>query len=234
MVLSTSTSYLEICSLYPAHEDVNQLLYPASQGTIILRQKFMPSKYLAKPMCNNFIEFTPHYCRGRLPVAFVFSAPGAEEAHAIRPIAGETGVNLDTALLTLHAAMPHVFSSENRYEYRITNAIKEPLAVSRGDRVSEASNSKVCSSVNIARVLEDIDGSSIVILCGRKAQLLSSSITTSGRVVLHACHAGNKALNTKYKLESYWDATTAAARRERRTELWAHSVLAELSRKSKA
>lgn len=96
-----------------------------------------------------------HHSQGRLPVAFVFSVPGAREKFASCPVAGATGENLSFALEHLHAELPAVFSSTDRYAYRITNAYSKPIAKSLGDASSEASDSQVQAPENIARVLRE-------------------------------------------------------------------------------
>jgi len=70
-----------------------------------------------------------HFWQGQLPVAFVFSVPGAHEKTTGRPVAGATGVNISFARQHLHAELPAVFSLTDRYAYRITNAVVCPFAV---------------------------------------------------------------------------------------------------------
>jgi uracil-DNA glycosylase len=59
---------------------------------------------------------SPHFCRGNIDVAFVFSAPGDEERRQGRPVAGDTGTNLELALVQLHSALPMLLSSVHRYD----------------------------------------------------------------------------------------------------------------------
>ena len=64
---------------------------------------------------------SPHFWRGDIALAFMFSAPGDEERRQGRPVAGDTGTNLELALGHLHSALPMLFRSVHRYDYRITN-----------------------------------------------------------------------------------------------------------------
>jgi hypothetical protein len=168
---------------------------------------------------------SPHYNKGRLAVAFVFSAPGARELADEKPIAGEAGKNLDFALEYLHAVRPSEFESTDRYDYRITNAFAKPLARSIGNGTSEAKPTQVLEPGNVARVLKELRGCRLVVLCGRRAQLLSQAISQSGRKVLHACHIGNRALITTYKGAKGTAAASPRERRQLRAKLWAKELL---------
>ena len=117
-------------------------------------------------------DVQPHYSKGELSIAFVFSVPGARENSAGRPVSGATGENLSFALGHIHSELPAVFSSTDRYAYRIANAYSKPIAKSLGNASSQSSNKQVQAPENIAKVLHDIGGCSVVILCGLKAQLL--------------------------------------------------------------
>lgn len=167
----------------------------------------------------------PHYWKGELPIAFVFSVPGARENSAGRPIAGATGENLSFALDHLHSELPAVFSSTDRYAYRITNAYSKPIAKSLGDASSQASDKQVQASENIARVLRDINGCSVVILCGLKAQLLADSIRKVGRTVVCAWHTSNQALSNKYRSVEVSSLPDPYVRRQFRAKLWAQEIL---------
>lgn len=173
--------------------------------------------------------FSPHFCRGHLPVAFVFSAPGAEEKSADKPVSGDAGQNLSFALKYLHATNPIAFGSTHRYDYRISNAFASPIAVSLGHKASEASAAQILESANVDRVLKDLAGCTIVVLCGRKSQLLSTHVAATGITVIHAWHTGNKALNEKYKLSADIKYESPTARRRQRAELWARDVLLALT-----
>ena len=93
----------------------------------------------------------------------MFSVPGADELRQSRPVAGDTGENMDIALKLLHERLPDFFKSIIRYDYRITNAFDKPIAVGLGDKMSEATKEEIESIKNVKRVLKDIQGCTHVI-----------------------------------------------------------------------
>jgi hypothetical protein len=173
-----------------------------------------------------------HFCEGHIPVAFVFSVPGAEERRQGRPVAGDTGANLESALSHLHAACPTIFQSVHRYDYRITNAWREPIAVSLGDLASEARKKEILDARNVERVLEDLEGCGLVVLSGRKAQLLSEALRGSGKAVVEVPHVGNRGLKGSYTLGADLRLASAPARREHRVQLWTNDVLSAIPREA--
>lgn len=170
-------------------------------------------------------SFSAHFCRGNLPVAFVFSVPGEAERTQGRPVAGDTGENIDAALICLHALNPALFASVNRYDYRITNAFTNPIAVSLGNAGSEAKNSQIKEPRNVSRVISELDGCDFVILCGKKAKLLLSALATTGKCVIVVPHVGNKGLNNSFSPCSLPTSSSAADRRQKRVEMWAQVIL---------
>lgn len=168
---------------------------------------------------------SPHFWRGRITVALVFSAPGEEELRQGRPVAGDTGTNLELALSHLRAAQPTLFPSSHRYDYRLTNAWPEPLAASLGHRASEARDSQIRDSDNVRRVLHELEGCHLVILSGNKARLLGGSIRGSGRTVIEVPHVGNRGLNGAFGTPPGLRLASPYARREHRVQLWALTVL---------
>ena len=175
-------------------------------------------------------NFTPHYCEGRIPVAFVFSVPGNDEVICGRPVAGATGENLDEALACLSVLAPNVFPSSSRYDYRITNAFSEPRAKNIGNGRTEATKSEILTDSNIQRFRRDIEGCRLVVLCGGRADYLSSKFDGNNISVVHAVHVGNKGLNGKLKLLSDWNKSTPTDRRHERVRLWANQLLQDINR----
>lgn len=169
-------------------------------------------------------SFTPHFCEGRIPVAFVFSAPGNEEVTFGRPTAGTTGENLDKALISLGFFAPDVFCSLSRYDYRITNAFQEPRAKGIGNGRTEATRSEILTESNIQRFRSDLEGCSLAVLCGKSAVLLSSKLERKYISVVHSVHIGNKGLNRKFKLLGDWRKATPTDRRNERIRLWANEL----------
>lgn len=165
-----------------------------------------------------------HYNHGYLPLAFVFSVPGAVESNEHRPVSGATGENLSIALTYLHSWVPHLFESLDRYAYRITNTYVYPIAKSLGYKYSEARKADVVSFENIDRVRQDIVGCSVVVLCGLRAQLLSPYISTTGIATINAWHTSNQALSKKYNTLEIKGIPNATLRRNNRSRLWAKDL----------
>jgi hypothetical protein len=168
---------------------------------------------------------SPHFCRGDIAVAFVFSAPGDEERRQGRPVAGDTGANLELALGHLHSALPLLFRSAHRYDYRITNAWPEPIAVALGHRGSEGYDIQIRNPHNVQRVLQELEGCNLVILSGNKARLLAEAVKGSGRRYVKVPHVGNKGLNGKYAVPADLASASPAVRREYRVRHWADDVV---------
>jgi hypothetical protein len=171
------------------------------------------------------MPFSPHFCKGHIAVAFIFSAPGEEEMRDGKPVAGDSGTNLESALIHLHSAQPTIFPSLHRYDYRITNASSESIAVALGHRASEARDTEIQDPRNVRRVLRELEGCNLVILGGNKARVLAQAIRESGKTVVEVPHVGNKALNGKFKVPDRLKLDSSLARREHRVQLWANAVL---------
>lgn len=171
---------------------------------------------------------SPHYWKGALSIAFVFSAPGAKEVAAGRPVAGDTGDNLNSALRVLAARRPAIFLSVDRYQYRITNSHSAPLAASRGDRYTEPTKTEVLRPENVSRVLSELAGCTLVILCGDRAGWLEKDVRTLGMPTIRVPHVGNIALNRSYRLAPEVRSKRSAERRMQRVACWCDDVLASL------
>jgi hypothetical protein len=176
------------------------------------------------------MQFSPHFCRGHIAVAFVFSAPGEKEVRAGKPVAGDTGTNLELALSHLHLAQPTVFPSVHKYDYRITNATSTPIAVKLGHSASEARDTEIQDPDNVRRVLREVEGCSLVVLSGNKARLLAQDIRESGKTVVEVPHVGNRGLNRSYKkMPDHLKLASPLACREHRVQLWADDVLGAIA-----
>lgn len=168
---------------------------------------------------------SPHFWRGDIALAFIFSAPGDEERRQGRPVAGGTGTNLELALGHLHSALPKLFRSVHRYDYRITNAWPEPIAVALGHGASERSDAQIRDPDNVRRVLQELEGCNLVVLSGNKAKLLAEPVGASGRQYVEVPHVGNKGLNGTYTVPIQLVSASGAVRREYRVRLWADAVV---------
>lgn len=172
--------------------------------------------------------FRSHYCHGILDVAFVFSVPGANESRDGRPVVGQTGSNLSNALRELNLLRSDFFGSTNRYDYRITNAFARPIAKALGDKKSEASIGEVRSPSNVRRVVEELSGCRLVVLCGRRAQLLSDAISKLPTRIVHASHIGNAALNSAFPSARLPSLSDPAERRQLRISMWTSELMSKL------
>lgn len=169
-----------------------------------------------------------HYNHGRIPIAFVFSAPGAREVEENRPASGKTGENLQVALAYLAQRRPKLFTSTDRYAYRITNAHDAPLARSLGDKRTEAAISEVLKAENVKRVLDEIEGCQHVVLCGRRAQLLAPFIRKAEHQVAEVCHTSSQGLVAAHNTRIAKQGATPGERHGLRILAWADDLLTQL------
>lgn len=173
----------------------------------------------------NRSEFSAHYCKGTQPVAFVFSVPGRKEQLIGKPVVGATGKNLEDALKELHRSAPELFKSRDRYAYRITNAFKDPTYKAK-DGMTERSKKEILAEDNVERVVNELRGCEMVVLCGRKARLLKEELEKSaGLRVLSMWHTSSQALLSKYNEPELRNLATSTMRSEKRAELWARELL---------
>jgi hypothetical protein len=151
--------------------------------------------------------------------------PGKEELEAGKPVVGETGANLEAALVHLHAAKPALSPSVYRHDYRITNAYPEPIAVALDYGRSKADNKEIREERNVQRMLREVEDCHLVVLGGGKAGLLGRVLGGSTRIVVRVPHVGNKGLNSTYRLPIDAARSTPTERRQLRVHLWDESVL---------
>jgi hypothetical protein len=167
---------------------------------------------------------TQYLNHGNLDVAFVFSAPGTKESINGRPVAGATGENLEFALAHLCQKQPNYFTSLNRYDYRITNAFQSALSIGLGSGRSEASSAEILKPANVRRVVDELEGCRLVILCGNKAQLLQATLRHSEFRVVCVTHTSNQALSSKHNTSLAKRDASPTDRRRLRAEAWAFSL----------
>lgn len=149
---------------------------------------------------------------------------------AHRPVAGVTGKNLQFALEFLTVKDPSLFSSTDRYAYRITNAFMQPLARAHGDKRSEASASEILDQRNIRRVAKEVKGCATVVLCGNRSHLLAPYLRSVGFRVVEVAHTSNQGLVSKHNTPNAKRGTSPACRRRLRAHAWAVALLSSLRR----
>lgn len=104
------------------------------------------------------------YCKGKdiAKVAFVFICPGQEEKKEGKPVAGQTGKNLEILLSFLNKSLPNVFPSTNRYDYRISNLSDEIWPKRKNGRTIPLISS-IRTEKNIKRIIKEIEDCEIII-----------------------------------------------------------------------
>lgn len=172
-----------------------------------------------------------HYWEGDTSnrVVFVFSTPGRIEAENGRPVSGTTGANMDAILAELNMLRPDLFPRRDRYYYRITNASRSVMYAAKNDGKTEANNRHITAAQNMHRVLKEIGDCPIVILCGKKAQLLQEVI--AGKWVVSCCHFGSKGLRNHFPNHCQEMVGLSVQERERkRRSLCAARIAEDLNR----
>ena len=170
-----------------------------------------------------------HYCRGKVPGAFVLSAPGSEEGGAGMPVAGSkgTGANLEDCVRLLSEMRPDWFPGTCRYDYRITNASSEVEFKAMTGR-SEASLVEV--RARIGEVVAELDGCRLVILCGKRAQSLLAGLKSgiSGVAFACACHPGVRGMTATYRGDPFRGLMNAKDRSSARIRTWVEDICRQL------
>jgi hypothetical protein len=111
-----------------------------------------------------------HWPKNAGQVGFVFICPGRFEEREGRPCAGQTGRVLDDGLSHLVQMRDDLFTSQNRYDYLITNAWPQ-VEYKESTNRSVPKCSEVTSKQNIQRLFSEINGLSHVVACGELAHL---------------------------------------------------------------
>lgn len=177
-----------------------------------------------------------HYNKGNETnkIAFILSTPGKAEGVAGRPASGETGDNLNAILENLNKLEPSLFVSTDRYDYLITNASTKVMHSSKSNGRTENSNLNITASINVDRIQNEVNDCSIIILCGKKAELLSDYL--HDKTLIRIPHLGNKGLRNKYKnsFPLLSGLKTAADRDAARLRLCGESILEQLHNEKKA
>lgn len=107
-------------------------------------------------------------------VAFVFAAPGRFEADWCRPVAGETGLNLNQVLGMLNAVCKQHFPHLDRYCYRITNSVSD-IMYNEQDGDSEPSNPEIKENGNLDRFADEISRHTVIICFGECAWIAATT-----------------------------------------------------------
>ena len=136
---------------------------------------------------------------------FVFSCPGNEESTCKKPIAGKTGTNFELVLVELkNSNLNSLIKTNNRYDYRITNAWSKVESKSLTNR-TQATNKEIFTEKNLERLTSELKDISDLIICwGRKAEHAVTKIKSklnANVIILYAIHTSPLAFNRLGKTE---------------------------------
>lgn len=168
-----------------------------------------------------------HFNKGKVEnIAFLFSCPGKMEEDCGKPVAGKTGEHLDTLIRLLNddEIGKKYFTSDKRYDYRITNAYSRVLYNGKDGR-SEPRASEIKPPENIRRLKAELRGFSIVILFGKKAQKAYEMLGIEKHTKkITAIHLGSRGLSRIHVDES----VPKGERTQKRLEIVAERISKQL------
>jgi hypothetical protein len=128
-----------------------------------------------------------------VPTAFVLAAPGNKEKAAERPVAGDTGSNLDRILNHLHQYDPMAFPSIERYDYRIANSVE--TVMSGDDSMPDLVD--VLRPENLLRLSMQLSGYRTIVALSEPAIEAVRAVGLAPRFV-HQTHPGMRGLNNRF------------------------------------
>lgn len=171
-------------------------------------------------------------------IAFVFSCPGSLEEKNKQLVQGQTGTNLTELIRILREDKVHqkLFDSENRFDYRITNA-SNAIHYKAKDGISEPTNAEIMSEENINRLIDDLKGYKIIITFGEKANAAVNAC--QGKIddpkIIRIRHLGFQSINQikvdntgKEIRSSYGDSTVGKENTQRRLRVIAKELASQL------
>ena len=149
----------------------------------------------------NYKTKSCHLNRGKpgIKVGFIFSAPGRYEEEAGRPAAKTTGKHLYAVIAGLREDkhLTPLFSSDQIYDYTITNAVTTvhyPELTGRSE--GKVSDIKRCD--NMRRILREVKGLDYLICFGKKPSLVKGRLEPigfKGVIIPAICHISMQGLN---------------------------------------
>lgn len=157
-------------------------------------------------------------------VAFVFSCPGQCEEDAHKLCVGATGKNLNDMLCYCHRRLPDIFSSANKDDYTITNAVSKVYYLSLNGK-TEAKDKDILDEANQTRLLNELREYDFVIAMGDKAKLAIESLPLKGKKI-YSEHLSPRHLNTTYKS----DMDTPSARRQDILQYIADKIIEKINK----
>lgn len=159
------------------------------------------------------MEQLPYYSEGKTDkITFVFSCPGKKEEKVKKPVAGQTGENLEKLLNELEEEFLKKILDENtfvkwkefnekdkRYFFKITNTTKIPLYYARDKKTEEKNKEKI--GENLKRLALELENTKWIICFGKNAEyaieekLLKENRLNKNVKILKALHLTMKNLN---------------------------------------
>ncbi|WP_303860744.1 hypothetical protein [Alkalibaculum bacchi] len=131
-------------------------------------------------------------------IAFVFSCPGAAEEKSNILVSGTTGKNLNKIIQILRQdfSCEHLFDSEDRYDYRITNASMKVHYKAKDGR-SEPTKKEITDSENLRRLTEDLECYEFIITFGNNANFAVNHCKDKlvNQKIINVRHLGLQSLN---------------------------------------
>lgn len=169
----------------------------------------------------------------RKAIAFVFSCPGRREQEQGRPAAGQTGDNLQDALMYMREFCYDFIENIGcddwaRDNILITNAWCCVEFRAQTER-SEASTLDIRSEGNVNRLAGELCATkSIIVCCGKKARDAVERVEaqlSDGVIIACLPHLGNQALNNWIRNNDLPDMQGGScARRQERIRRWARCL----------
>ena len=146
-------------------------------------------------MKNNNLTNSTHLNIGKEDndVVFLFSCPGQMEEDLKRPVACQTGINLNILLKILNEKNKNVFQYTNRYDYRITNTWDKVEYQAKTNR-TEATLKDIKESQNLERLKKEIKDKKILILFGKNAKNIQNFLNFNG-IIIESRHLSFQSIN---------------------------------------
>ena len=126
-------------------------------------------------------------------VVFLFSCPGQMEEDLKKPVACQTGINLNMLLKILNEQNKDIFPYTNRYDYRITNTWDKVEYQAKTGR-TEATLKDIKESQNLERLEQELKDKKTLILFGKNAKNIKNLLNFNG-IIIESRHLSFQSIN---------------------------------------
>jgi len=130
-----------------------------------------------------------------------------------KPVACQTGINLNILLKLLHGMNKSIFKYINRYDYRITNTWDKVEYQAKTGR-TEATLKNIKESQNLERLERELKDKKILILFGENAKKIKILLNFNG-IIIESRHLSFQSLN---KIDKDIDGIILKAKQKGNTE----------------